>query len=73
LIQEWRYTPISFQEGEPGFSSTIVRAQGLFEFCTFKVGCMLAQQPWIRLELTGSGGATCATLYRQAAHPCVRF
>ena len=73
LIQEWQYTPISEQDGEPGYSSTIMRVQGQFQFCTFKIGCMLTQQPWIRIEVFGSGRATCATLYRQDAHPCVRF
>jgi hypothetical protein len=72
LIQGWRYTPVAFQPGEAGYSSTVLRADGRFDFCSFKYGCITTQQPWVRIELYANGLAYCWTNVRTQPFACER-
>ena len=73
LIQGWRYSPVSFQPGEAGYPSAVLRADGKFEFCGFKYGCITSSQPWVRIELRANGSALCSTNYRTSPFACKRY
>lgn len=73
LIQGWRYTPLAFQQGEPGHASTVVRADGRFDFCGFRYGCVTTEEPWVRIELYRTGKALCMTSPRTQAFTCERI
>lgn len=72
LIQGWRYTPVAFERGEAGYSSTVLRADGRFDYCGFRYGCITTQQPWVRIELYANGRAVCMTSVRGQALSCER-
>lgn len=73
LIQGWRYSPVNWQPGEPGHASTTLRADGRFDFCGFKYGCITTSQPWVRVELRSDGRAVCSTSARTSLSACQRF
>ena len=73
LIQGWRYSPVGFQPGEPGYPSSVLRADGRFEFCGFKYGCVASYQPWVRIELRANGAALCSTSFRTSPFACKRY
>jgi hypothetical protein len=73
LIQGWHYSPVNDQPGEPGYASAVLRADGRFEFCGFKYGCITSYQPWIRIELRGNGTAYCSTSTHNSLYACKRY
>jgi hypothetical protein len=73
LIQGWRYSPVSFQPGEPGYPSAVLRADGRFDFCGFRYGCVAGYQPWVRIELRANGAAFCSTSFRTSPFACKRY
>jgi hypothetical protein len=72
VAQGWRYSPNDFQPGENSGTQVILRATGTFDFCTFKYGCILTRQPWVRIDLRGSGDAYCTSSARTSSHACQR-
>ena len=72
LIQGWRYSPVAFDQGEAGYSSTVLRADGRFDFCGFRYGCITTRQPWVRIELNRNGLAYCSTSARTQSFACER-
>jgi hypothetical protein len=72
LINAWRYNESFFLPGESGGSSTILKVQGIFDFCIFKYGCPLSYIKWIKIELYGDGQAICSNSEDQRRRNCAR-
>jgi hypothetical protein len=72
------YQSITYKEenrnfGEAGGRITVVSVSGRFEYCGAGFICIPIGNPWIRIELSATGQATCTTSVRPTPHACFRW
>ena len=73
LYQSITYKEENRIDGEAGGRVTVISVSGRFEYCGAGFVCIPIGNPWIRIELSATGQATCTTSTRSSPHACYRW